>query len=68
MLASNKKRYGVSFFRSFLLDSFSLFVSAPYLEARIPKCLQTHVTSARVRIGLRHIMSNQLTCKHPALL
>ena len=42
MLASNKKRYGVSFFGSFLFHSFSLFFSVPpppppYPEARIPK-------------------------------
>ena len=41
MLDSNKKRYGVSFFGSFLFHSFSLSFSVPppppYPEARIPK-------------------------------
>ena len=65
MLASNKKRYGVSFFGSFLFHSFSLFFSVPppppTLRLEYRNVLYTHI----LRIGLRHIMSNQLTCKHP---
>ena len=65
MLASNKKRYGVSFFGSFLFHYFSLFFSVPppppTLRLEYRNVLYTHI----LRIGLRHIMSNQLTCKHP---
>lgn len=73
MLASNKKRYGVSFSGSFLFHSFSLFFFAPppppaTLRLEYRNVLYKHLTSAHMRIGLRHIMSNQLTCKHPTLL
>lgn len=71
MLASNKKRYGVSFSGSFLFHSFSLFFSVPplpTLRLEYRNVLYTHLTSAHMQIGLRHIMSNQLTCKHSTLL
>ena len=64
MLASNKKRYGVSFFGSFLfilLVYFFLSPPPPTLRLEYRNVLYTHI----LRIGLRHIMSNQLTCKHP---
>lgn len=40
----------------------------PTLRLEYRNVLYTHLTSAHMQIGLRHIMSNQLTCKHSTLL
>ena len=53
MLASNKKRYGVSFFGSFLFHFFSLFFSVPppppTLRLEYRNVLYTHLTFAHMR-------------------
>lgn len=49
MLASNKKRYGVSFFGSFLFHSFSLSFSVPpppTLRLEYRNVLYTHAYTA----------------------
>ena len=51
-----------------LLVYFFLSPPPPTLRLEYRNVLYTHLTSAHTQIGLRHIMSNQLTCKHSTLL
>lgn len=51
-----------------LLVYYFLSPPPPTLRLEYRNVLYTHLTSAHMQIGLTHIMSNQLTCKHYTLL